>query len=94
MYTFFFLFPFAAIVITFIRNLSVSLPIEGTALEFQFKTLPLLAYTACLLMTFLTWWLSISKEPTTDHLTYGLLVSGWVVGALIIWIWSPKKKTG
>jgi hypothetical protein len=93
MYKFLFIvFPIAAIVITLIRRFALRLPIADTALEFQFRTLPLLAYAASLLMVLFTWGLAVNREPTPNHTIYLTWISGWAVGAVLIWRFSGGTK--
>jgi hypothetical protein len=92
MYKLFFFFPTAAIVITLIRRFALRLPIADSALEFQFRTLPLLAYAATLLMVLFTWGLAVTREPTPIHAIYITWVSGWTVGAVLIWRFSGRNK--
>ncbi len=92
MYKLFFVFPTAAIVITLIRRFALRLPIADTALEFQFRTLPLLAYAATLLMVLFTWGLAVTREATPNHAIYITWVSGWTVGAVLIWRFSGRNK--
>ena len=84
MYKLFFVFPIAAIVITLVRRFALRLPIAGTALEFQVRTLPLLAYAAGLLMVLFTWGLAVSRELTPNHAIYLIWLSGWPVAAVPI----------